>query len=330
MGQNSGITFPVIFFIVLPFISASFFVLINFIPFYIISNGFYSAGVTTSEFIIKNTQVAYFFSYLVPYLNYIVLPIGVVANVSPFIYVIYSAFLNMEKYSRKKGSRNIVIEFELVKKLIIIYTSLLVLSIILLLIIPEYFKLNIIDDYFSKRIGYIGMVPLSFFFLIALGPLISSDIAIFLRILTLIGKSEFRFYYAKGCCELFSKDEDNITNMKYLNLLFNSYNKYLRRHTKFEIKDVHKISSSIMYADKVERSNIINSICISLDDNRLGLPRLLGTLCKVPENDLFVRESLLQQLKIVGTLLAAAITIVIYIIEIIPKVITEVIPNIIR
>ena len=330
MGTNSGITFTVIFFIILPFLSASFFILINFIPFYLISNIFYSAGVTTSEEVIKKTQGAYFFSYLIPYLTYIIFPIGVVANIFPFIYVIYSAFLSMEKYSRKKGTRNIVIEFELIKKLIIIYTSLLVLSIILLLILPEYFKLNIIDDYFSKRIGYIGLVPLSFFFLIALGPLTSATIAIFLRILTLIGKSEFRFYYAKGCCELISKDEDNITNMKYLNLLFNSYNKYLRRNTKFQIKDIPKIYSSIMYVDKVERSKIIKSICISLDDNRLGLTRLLATLCKVPENDLFVRESLIQQLKIVGTLLAAAIPIVISIIEIIPKVITEVIPNIIR
>jgi hypothetical protein len=49
---------------------------------------------------------------------------------------------------------------------------------------------------------------------------------------------EYRFYYAKGCCEFISKIGDDVQKMKYLFLLLESYNKYLTRNTKFEIKDI--------------------------------------------------------------------------------------------
>ena len=108
--------------------------------------------------------------------------------------------------------------------------------------------------------------------------------------------------------------------MDYLFLLLDSYNKYLRRNTKFEIKDINKIYSQILYADEVERNRIINSICESLgDNNRLELARFLSTIYKIPESELFVKEQLLQKLKVVGAFLAGAIPIVISIIQIIRK-----------
>jgi hypothetical protein len=235
----------------------------------------------------------------------------------------YFALYSFEKYSQRKGYGNIVIEFEFIKKLTIVSTSLLVISIIFLFILPNYFEKNILD-YLSEVVGYSGPVPLSFFFILASGPIMYVAITAFLRILTLIAKKDFRFYYAKGCCELISKSGDDVQTMKYLSLLFDSYNRYIRRHTKFQIKDINEIYSFIMYEDKEERQKIMNSICNSLEDNRLELPRLLATICKIPGNDLFVKESLIQRLKVIASLFAAAIPIFISIIEIMPKIIPSI------
>jgi hypothetical protein len=60
---------------------------------------------------------------------------------------------------------------------------------------------------------------------------------------------------------------------------------------------------------------LINAICDSLGGNRLTLARFLSTIYEVPESELFVKEQLLQKLKVVGALLAAAIPIGISIVQ---------------
>ena len=78
--------------------------------------------------------------------------------------------------------------------------------------------------------------------------------------------------------------------------------------------------SGILYLDEQERNTIIKSMCESLEADRLKLARFLSTIFKVPESELFVKEQLLQKLKVVGTIVAAAVPIIISRIQIIPAI----------
>jgi hypothetical protein len=60
---------------------------------------------------------------------------------------------------------------------------------------------------------------------------------------------------------------------------------------------------------------MIKSICESLKGDRLSLARYLSSVYQVPETEFFVDESIVQKLKTVGTILVAAIPIVISIIR---------------
>jgi hypothetical protein len=83
---------------------------------------------------------------------------------------------------------------------------------------------------------------------------------------------------------------------------------------KREIKDIDKIYSLITYADTSEKDRIMKTICDSLYGNRLELARFLSTVYKVPEVELFSKESLFQELKAVGSVLVVAVPIAISII----------------
>ena len=222
MKQNSGIVLPVIFFIIFPVVSIALFVPPNLIAYLLIQISFYSIGLTSAD-LIQVAQMAYLGSFF-SYVYYLAIP-SLVANYGIYGYVAFFAFFSMDKYSRRKGNANLVIEFEFVKRLLVIETCLLVIGIIINLLIPKYFGINIIDT-LSDRIGHAGffrlVFPPSMYFLFAFGPVMNSAVAVFLRILTLMVKKEFRFYFAKGCCELMSEDGDDVHNIKFLSLLFES------------------------------------------------------------------------------------------------------------
>jgi len=140
-------------------------------------------------------------------------------------------------------------------------------------------------------------------------------IAAILRITTQNLKKEFRFYFAKACCKIISGKNDEVKKMKYLFLLLSSYNKYLQRNLKIEINDIKKIYSIILYQDTNQQIQIIESICASLEGDRLKLAKYLSSLQKIPDSEFYIKESLFQQLKIIGVFLAAAVPVIISIIH---------------
>lgn len=102
--------------------------------------------------------------------------------------------------------------------------------------------------------------------------------------------------------------------MRCVNCGLRSYNKYLRRRLKLEIKAYSKFA----YANTAEKNDMLQSVCESLEStDRLKLARYLSTLSKIPDTELFLIESPLEKLKIIGTFLAAAIPIVISVIQLI-------------
>jgi len=90
----------------------------------------------------------------------------------------------------------------------------------------------------------------------------------------------------------------------------------LNSYNRLEIKDIKKINSKFVYADTTEKREIINRVCESIEaSDRLKIARYLSSLSKIPETELFVSEASLERLKIIGTILAATIPIIISAIE---------------
>jgi hypothetical protein len=86
-----------------------------------------------------------------------------------------------------------------------------------------------------------------------------------LWIILRVVRKEFRFYFAKACFIIISKEEDDYRKIKYLLMGLNSYNKYLRRKLGLEIKDIEKIYSKFVYAETTEKQKIIKSVCESVE-----------------------------------------------------------------
>ena len=99
------------------------------------------------------------------------------------------------------------------------------------------------------------------------------------RILTHVIHKEFRFYLAKGYCITATKKEDEFDKTRNLSLVLDSYNKYLRRRSHIEIKDIKRIYGVILMADIKEKNQMIKSICESLEGDKLKLARYLSSVC---------------------------------------------------
>ena len=131
-----------------------------------------------------------------------------------------------------------------------------------------------------------------------------STAGIGLGILSLVAKKHFRFYLARGYCLSATKKEDEFEKSRYLFSTLDSYNKFLRQHSQIEIKDIKRIYTSFLMADNDEKNQMIKSIYQSLEGDKLKLARYLLSVYKSPKTEFFAGESLVQKLKIVGTVLA--------------------------
>lgn len=242
----------------------------------------------------------------------------------PIIYGIYPAFQSTKKFYEKRGYANVVLEYEFIKKFLLVSIPLVIIFNIYIDFNPFNLFLSYntsIEDTpteaypqnFSQNLGL--SINASFLWAAVKGILTYVTIAGLIRIVTQIAKKEFRFYFTKGYCKIISEKKDNFEKLKYLFPLIKSYNKYLERNLKIKINDIKKIYSIILYKDTNQQLEIINSICILLEGDRLKLARYLSSFQKVPDSELYIKESIFQQLKVIGVFLAAAIPIIISIIQ---------------
>jgi hypothetical protein len=227
-------------------------------------------------------------------------------------YVLFSTVLPTEKYFKLRGFENSIVEFEYVKKILIVAVVVLLIWLVTL----NAYRYTLEKRYGSPLPSAASMapqyVPTIFYYLVVV------TFATFLRITFQIARKEFRFYSAKAYFIIVSRQNDDYKKIRYFNYGLNSYNKYLRRRLKFEIGDIEKAYSRFIYADTTEKQEITKSVCESLEDSdRLKLARYLATLSKIPEAELFVSASLLQKLKTIGAFLATAITLIVSIIPLI-------------
>lgn len=243
----------------------------------------------------------------------------ILINVS-ILYGIYPALNKTEKFYRKRGYVNVVLEYEFVKKFLFVTIPLVIIFNIfsdfnpfLDLILSEnsYEYTEAYPPNFSRNLHF-GFLWMGIKIILTY-----VTIAALIRIITQIAKKDYRFYFAKAYCQIISEKRNNFEKIEYLFPLINSYNKYLQRNLKVEINNIKKIYSIILYKDINQQWEIIKSICTTLDGDRLKLAQYLSSLLKIPDSDFYIKKSLFQHLKIIGAFLAAAIPIIISIIQLI-------------
>lgn len=212
---------------------------------------------------------------------------------------------------RAKSFKNrTVIEFEYAKNIIVVEISILAAYIVLFRIHvfwPLYHYLPV--PYIWSILWFLGV---SLLYVVPGG---------LLWIILHVVRKEFKFYFAKACFLIMSKEKDDYKKINYFLMGLNSYNRYLRRKLRLEVEDIRKIYCKFVFAGIAERREITKSVCECVEadgvytTNTLKLAMYLSSLSKIPETELFVETATLQKLKPIGALLAAVIPKIISAIE---------------
>jgi hypothetical protein len=206
---------------------------------------------------------------------------------------------------------NIANEYEFVKKCLFVGLPVLVILITVSRLLT-YFQL----DYYLLN-HYLTLYDASFAILAAS---IATVLGSLLRIAVYTAKREFRYYLARGYIGISSRKQNSFDKIKYLFLSLDSYNKFLIRKTKLGIKNIDRIHSDIMHTDTKKNDEMIKAIDEHLGRQGMDLGIYLSKVYKVTDTEpFFIKESLAQKLKTVGAFLAAAIPIVISIIQLFAK-----------
>ena len=121
----------------------------------------------------------------------------------------YPAFIRTEKFFSKRGYENVVLEYEFIKKLLVIIIILLTIFLIINysnLFYPNTFTNNTLTifDYYMELVNFYSSL------MVFSNTLAAIAIAAFLRLITQNLKREFRFYFAKACCKIISEKNDEV------------------------------------------------------------------------------------------------------------------------
>jgi len=232
----------------------------------------------------------------------------------------FPAPFSTQKYFKTQGYENAVVEYEYVRKILLVSLYLLIIVLVFLISLPgvySYFPapLNRIFNPAIHQISSNGLeiLPIDVIYLIRIY-LFIIVFAAFLKMLFATGRSQFRLYFAKGCFEIIKlKKEDEVKKMSYLIKGLNSYNKYLKRLTKLQITDLVKIYSSISSCeDKTKISKTMESLSGAFEKGDTLEPlRKLSSMYKIPRETLLTEQPLIHKIKELNTLIIPMATIVI-------------------
>ena len=205
----------------------------------------------------------------------------------------------------------VVVEFQTVKKIIIIELP------IFSTIVALYF--------ISSLIFHIG------FFYYAYVPLVGGMGGVLTMYYMFISDREFRFYLARACFMIASQPKDIFEQMYYFDFGLHEYDKYLKRHLKHQIKNIDKIFSKASLLDNETKTKLICSLSNSFEteNDKLKPTKYISSeLMKSEDIESFlIPESLKSQLKVVGAFLGAAIPIVVSIIALLLTITTQKLPK---
>jgi len=225
------------------------------------------------------------------------------------IYPPYPAPYSAEKYFMERGYEVAVTEFNLVKKILYVAVPLLIFFTVINFLQP------FLENFFPAK-QFLSPVTESIVFYSARGFLFLAVLAGILKMVFALSRKRFRLYYAKGCLSLVKKSKDEVEKMGYLIMGLNSYNSYLRRYMKLEIKDIKKIYSKLATLPDKEKDAAIEKIIESFESGDTLEPLRYLAQFKDADSDVFlVEEPLHEKIKTQVTYAIGIIPVALTIIE---------------
>jgi hypothetical protein len=209
-------------------------------------------------------------------------------------YCIKPIIIPPKKYPKIGRLKNLVIEFEFLKRLLYISFPLFLIFMVIFA-----FTVNPVE----RDVTYFLFPG---FTLIVVGT--------FLRIMSNIIRKDFRYDHANGCLYLSTASKDQTTRTTYLLEALNSYDKYLRRIVHHQINGISKIYSKILSDSVNSKDEIIKAISAAFESvDKLEPIKYISTY--LGEREFLTKEPLAEKVKEWAKLLAVLIPIVISIIK---------------
>jgi hypothetical protein len=175
-----------------------------------------------------------------------------------FLFPPYPFPIGIEKYFRKRGYENSVIEFEFVKN--VLYFAVPIFLILTFLpIIKEK-----IEFYTSAQISiledHIFRIAASYSLFIVFSGL--------LKLVLVQLRKKFRLFFAKGCFKILLDKKDEVEKVSYLSKGLDSYNKYLQKNIHLGINNLDKVYSTISSSTLEKKNQIFQKLCfVFLNEN---------------------------------------------------------------
>jgi hypothetical protein len=150
------------------------------------------------------------------------------------LYPLYPSAFSLEKFFIRRNPKSAIIEYEMPKKIVYTLFPLFIFAFVYLIggtvkENPLRFVIKFLGDPIVSSL-FVTIIDVTFF-------VVGSAL---LKIILLIARKEFRFYFAKVLFRVISKKEDESDEIRYLVKALNSYNKYIRRTLGLEINDLKK------------------------------------------------------------------------------------------
>lgn len=243
------------------------------------------------------------------------------------LFAVYPAIYSTEKFFRKRGNANVVIEYLYLKKILYISLAMLIIIIISTYYLQSYLEsdlqsnpLRTIPLVYSEPYYTLNSILYPTLFLLPAVP-----ISILVKFLLEHARKEFRFYYAKACFDIIKdinkeviEDINNeIVVTEYLHLGLNWYNKFVKRVT-MEGCDTETIFSKIVSHARLSDNILLNTIVDSFDERDKLKPMrhmLVLLSCWKEGGGTLIKQSLRTKIKESSDLLIPIVTVAITIIS---------------
>jgi hypothetical protein len=220
------------------------------------------------------------------------------------LYPLYPSAFSVEKFFVNRNPQSPIIEYEMLKRIIYVLFPLFIFAFVYLIggIMKENPLGIVIKNLGDPVLSYllVSIMAATFF-------IVGSAL---LKIILLIGRKEFRFYFAKILFRVISKEEDEAKKIRYLVKALNSYNKYIRRTLALEINDLKKIYSKILSDPTLDKSHSIEELSKAFEDrDKFKTIKCLSKLLKDVDTEHFLaREPVGKKLEDWATILGTMVS----------------------